>query len=204
MTTQIISEQVVNADEKVRDFTISEQVLPSPPSSTSSSQGEVSQSLVEVAPDSVAVSEPVAEVTPEVTFETTPEPATQPHVEPQTPANNTQSEPAVAASAIPSRQIPPYPKSSLTLVDRFIDEPRSLRVAVIGGGLAGILAGILLPAKVPNIKLNIYEKNSDFVSAPISPLLFHSVLTDPGRHMAGECVPRSAVRHSVARVPVHV
>ncbi|KAG6035551.1 hypothetical protein E4U41_006010 [Claviceps citrina] len=47
------------------------------------------------------------------------------------------------------------------LVDRFIDEPRALRVAVIGGGLAGILAGILLPAKVPGIQLEIFEKNKD-------------------------------------------
>jgi len=59
---------------------------------------------------------------------------------------------------------PNYPKSRISLVDRFIDEPRSLRVAVIGGGLSGITAGVLLPAKVPNIKLTIYEKNHDFVS----------------------------------------
>lgn len=57
-----------------------------------------------------------------------------------------------------------YPKSNITLEDRFIDEPRALRVAVIGGGLAGILAGILFPAKVPRIELVIYEKNSDLVS----------------------------------------
>lgn len=56
-----------------------------------------------------------------------------------------------------------YPKSRIDLLDRFIDEPRALRVAVIGGGLAGILAGILLPVKVPNIKLTIYEKNHDLV-----------------------------------------
>lgn len=52
-----------------------------------------------------------------------------------------------------------------TLVDRYIDEPRPLRVAVIGGGIAGVLAGILLPKKVPGIELTIYEKNSDFVSS---------------------------------------
>ncbi|KAJ9145523.1 FAD/NAD(P)-binding domain-containing protein [Pleurostoma richardsiae] len=55
-----------------------------------------------------------------------------------------------------------YPKSRIGLVDRFIDEPRPLRVAVIGGGLAGINAGILLQAKVPGIQLTIYEKNKDF------------------------------------------
>lgn len=62
------------------------------------------------------------------------------------------------------QKVPSYPKSRLTLIDRFIDQPRELRVAVIGGGLSGILAGILLPAKVPNIKLTIYEKNHDLVS----------------------------------------
>ncbi|TQV95833.1 flavin-binding monooxygenase [Cordyceps javanica] len=56
----------------------------------------------------------------------------------------------------------PYRKPGRVLIDRFIDEPRELRVAVIGGGLAGILAGVLLPAKVPNVKLTIYEKNADF------------------------------------------
>ena len=57
-----------------------------------------------------------------------------------------------------------YPKSNLSLEDHFIDEPRSLKVIVIGAGLAGILAGILLPLKVPRIDLIILEKNSDVVS----------------------------------------
>lgn len=59
-----------------------------------------------------------------------------------------------------------YPKSRISLTERFIDEPRPLRVAVIGGGIAGILAGILLPAKVPRIDLVIYEKSRDVVSQP--------------------------------------
>ncbi|KAH7260389.1 hypothetical protein FSOLCH5_009272 [Fusarium solani] len=55
----------------------------------------------------------------------------------------------------------PYHNPSLTLIDRFVDEPRPLRVGVIGGGLAGISAGVLLPKKVPGIQLTIYEKNAD-------------------------------------------
>ncbi|XXG97109.1 hypothetical protein Hte_003404 [Hypoxylon texense] len=54
-----------------------------------------------------------------------------------------------------------YPASSISLVQRHIDEPRELRVAVIGAGMSGTLAGILLPVKVPNIKLTIFEKNAD-------------------------------------------
>ncbi|KAF4450287.1 hypothetical protein F53441_6570 [Fusarium austroafricanum] len=55
----------------------------------------------------------------------------------------------------------PYHNPRLALIDRFLDEPRPVRVGVIGAGLAGITAGILLPAKVPGIKLTIYEKNAD-------------------------------------------
>lgn len=57
-----------------------------------------------------------------------------------------------------------YPVPTLKLEDRYIDEPRELRVAVIGAGLSGTLAGTLLPAKVPNINLTIFEKNADVVS----------------------------------------
>lgn len=59
----------------------------------------------------------------------------------------------------------PYELPTLPLVDKFIDEPRPLRVAVIGGGLSGVLSGALLPKKVPSIKLTIFEKNGDFVSS---------------------------------------
>ncbi|PTB55088.1 hypothetical protein M431DRAFT_116346 [Trichoderma harzianum CBS 226.95] len=62
-----------------------------------------------------------------------------------------------ASAAIPK----PYEVPKINIVNRFIDEPRELNVVVIGAGLAGILAGILLPKKVPGIKLTIYEKNAD-------------------------------------------
>ncbi|KAI4678500.1 uncharacterized protein J4E84_008756 [Alternaria hordeiaustralica] len=55
-----------------------------------------------------------------------------------------------------------YPVSKLQLSPtQYIDHVRSLRVTVIGAGLAGINAGILLPAKVPGIDLTIFEKNDD-------------------------------------------
>jgi hypothetical protein len=71
-------------------------------------------------------------------------------------------------SNAPKGPISTYPKSRISLEDRFIDEPRTLRVAVIGAGLAGVTAGILLPAKVPSIDLVIYEKNEDVVRNPLS------------------------------------
>lgn len=45
-----------------------------------------------------------------------------------------------------------------------IDEIRPIKVGVIGAGLAGITAGVLLPAKLPGLDLRIYEKNSGVVS----------------------------------------
>ncbi|KUJ09108.1 FAD/NAD(P)-binding domain-containing protein [Mollisia scopiformis] len=41
------------------------------------------------------------------------------------------------------------------------DAVRSLKVAVIGAGISGVIAGVLLPAKVPGIDLTIFEKNAD-------------------------------------------
>ena len=58
---------------------------------------------------------------------------------------------------------PKYPEAKFELVDRHLDEPRSLRVVVIGAGLSGVTAGVLLPAKVPGVKLTIFEKNADVV-----------------------------------------
>ncbi|KAG5981359.1 hypothetical protein E4U55_003015 [Claviceps digitariae] len=61
-------------------------------------------------------------------------------------------------------QEPMYIIPEVSLINRHADEPRKLRVAVIGAGLSGIIAGVLLPAKVPGIELTIFEKNPDVVS----------------------------------------
>lgn len=98
----------------------------------------------------------------------------------------------------------PYDNPRLTLVDRFIDEPRSLRVAVIGGGLSGILAGVLLPKKVPGIKLTIYEKNADLVRGNRN--LVWPYLADDriGWHMVRKCLSRSTLRYPLACVPEYI
>lgn len=56
---------------------------------------------------------------------------------------------------------------ALELEEHPIDECPSLRVIVVGAGLSGITSGILLPAKVPNIELVIYERNDDVVRQDI-------------------------------------
>lgn len=54
----------------------------------------------------------------------------------------------------------PYP-TNFKLSEHPVDQIRSLKVAVIGAGIAGITAGALLPVKVPGIELTILEKNAD-------------------------------------------
>ncbi|KAK2741708.1 hypothetical protein FQN55_008207 [Onygenales sp. PD_40] len=52
-------------------------------------------------------------------------------------------------------------KAEFELEDHPIDQVRDITVGIIGAGISGISAGILLPAKVPGLDLRIYEKNTD-------------------------------------------
>ncbi|KAJ5888558.1 hypothetical protein N7495_008599 [Penicillium taxi] len=52
-------------------------------------------------------------------------------------------------------------KTQFTIEEHSIDTVRPITVGVIGAGLSGITAGILLPAKLPGIDLRIYDKNAD-------------------------------------------
>lgn len=54
-------------------------------------------------------------------------------------------------------------KPSFELEDHPIDRVRSIKVGIIGAGIAGITAGILLPAKLPGLDLRIYDKNPEAV-----------------------------------------
>lgn len=51
--------------------------------------------------------------------------------------------------------------SHALISERAIDEPRKLKVIYIGAGVSGIDAAIQFPKYVPNIDLQIYEKNAD-------------------------------------------
>lgn len=54
-------------------------------------------------------------------------------------------------------------KPTFELEDRPIDRVRPIKVGIIGAGIAGITAGILLPAKLPGLDLRIYDKNPEVV-----------------------------------------
>lgn len=54
-------------------------------------------------------------------------------------------------------------RPAFRLEEHPIDQIRPIKVGVIGGGLSGITAGILLPAKLPGLDLRIYDKNADLV-----------------------------------------
>lgn len=91
-------------------------------------------------------------------------------ITPLAPQPEGQKQKGASEQAAPAAEKKPLERPTPALIDRFIDEPRPLRVAVIGGGLAGVLAGVLLPKKVPGIQLTIYEKNDDFVRSPSNTL----------------------------------
>lgn len=44
---------------------------------------------------------------------------------------------------------------------RSIDDARPIKVIVIGAGISGVLASILLPQRIKNLDLTIYDKNPD-------------------------------------------
>ncbi|KAL2784479.1 hypothetical protein BJX66DRAFT_316579 [Aspergillus keveii] len=62
--------------------------------------------------------------------------------------------------------------TAFQLEEHPIDQVRPIKVGVIGAGLSGITAGVLLPAKLPGLDLRIYDKNSDVVCSLLKYYLF--------------------------------
>lgn len=59
------------------------------------------------------------------------------------------------------------PKSQFELEEHPVDQVRPIKVGIIGAGLSGITAGVLLPAKLPGLDLRIWDKNADTVGSSI-------------------------------------
>ncbi|KAJ6033942.1 hypothetical protein N7499_010106 [Penicillium canescens] len=56
---------------------------------------------------------------------------------------------------------PEEKNSTFQLEEHPVDEVRPIKVGIIGAGLAGITAGVMLPAKLPGLDLQIFDKNAD-------------------------------------------
>lgn len=67
---------------------------------------------------------------------------------------------------LPKAPMQPPVWHPLSLEEHPIDQAPSLKVIVVGAGIAGINAAILLPAKVPGLELTIYEREADIVRLP--------------------------------------
>ena len=98
----------------------------------------------------------------------------------------------------------PHP-TEFKLTEKPIDEVRELKVAVIGAGISGITAGILLPAKVPGIQLTIIDKNDDVVKSLMFLGCEGTMLSVRlGWYMVRKHLPRRPLRHPSPRLSIHL
>jgi hypothetical protein len=77
---------------------------------------------------------------------------------------------------------PEEKNSTFQLEEHPVDEVRPIKVGIIGAGLAGITAGVMLPAKLPGLDLRIYDKNADVVCQLIA-CCIHKLMIFLGRNM---------------------
>lgn len=75
--------------------------------------------------------------------------------------------PAASTVIEKTEEVAPQGRPAFELEDHPIDEVRNIKVGVIGAGIGGITAGILLPAKLPGLDLRIFDKNADVVGIVI-------------------------------------
>ncbi|RDW67424.1 flavin-containing monooxygenase [Aspergillus mulundensis] len=85
------------------------------------------------------------------------------HTELQLPIHGPEhsAPPVPAVSAEPEANNQSESRPAFQIEEHPIDDVRPIKVGVIGAGLSGITAGILLPAKLPGLDLRIYDKNAD-------------------------------------------
>lgn len=88
------------------------------------------------------------------------------HVVPAPALYDLKNAPVTEVKSIPQDATTEAPatKPRFELEEHPVDQVRDIKVGVIGAGLSGVLAGVLLPAKLPGLDLRIYDKNPDVVS----------------------------------------
>lgn len=81
--------------------------------------------------------------------------------------NNERKAPTVSASARNDEKInetlPRTIQPPLILENHPVDDRLPIKAIVVGAGITGITAGVLLPEKAPGLSLTIYERHSDIV-----------------------------------------
>jgi hypothetical protein len=83
------------------------------------------------------------------------------------PAQAQGTSPESVPSAPPTATGEVKHRPAFQLEEHPIDQVRPIKVGVIGAGLSGITAGVLLPAKLPGLDLRIYDKNADVVCSSL-------------------------------------
>ena len=94
--------------------------------------------------------------------------------------------------ATPTTKPTPQSRPAFEIEEHPIDQVRPIKVGVIGAGLAGVNAGILLPAKLPGLDLRIYDKNADVVCYVANSKRGLESLTDDNRVALGLKTPTPA------------
>ncbi len=78
----------------------------------------------------------------------------------------------------------------------------TIQAIIVGAGIAGVAAAVLLQNKVPNLTYTVFEKNSRVVSAIYTlVLLVSELMVKLGRDLGRKYIPWSSVRCTIAFLP---
>lgn len=93
----------------------------------------------------------------------------------------------------------------LELEEHPIDVTPKIKGIVVGAGITGINAAILLPVKVPGIDLVIYERNAEVVSSfDNDQHCRYDANLIGGRGLASMYLSRSPMRCSISCLPIDI
>lgn len=99
------------------------------------------------------------------------------------PSDSTQAPSVTVNSTFNELESDHSVKTQFEIEEHPIDVVRPIKVGIIGAGLAGITAGVLLPAKLPGLDLRIYDKNADVVRQIFILCSGFTLTSGLGRHL---------------------